>query len=72
MEGELQSLGGKCSNQFVEGKKESNLHRRLALQHCTPQSKTIVCKWGWGLAAEAQASEVRARERIRVGCTETA
>ena len=72
MEGELQSLRGEHSNQFVGGKRESNLHRRLALPPCAPQPETLVGQCGQGLGAIAQALEVRPRERTRVGCVETA
>ena len=72
MEGELQSLGGEHSNRFVGGKRESNLHRRLALPPCAPQPETLICQCGQGLGTIAQALEVRPRERTRVGCVETA
>ena len=72
MEGELQSLEGECSNQSENGKMGSNLHRRSAPPPCTPQHEMLICRCGWGLGAEAQASEVRPRERSRVDCEETA
>ena len=72
MEGELQSLVGECSNQFEEGKMNSNPHRRSALLPCTPQPKMLICQCGWGLGTESQASEVRLKERTRVGCVKTA
>ena len=49
MEGEVCSLGGECNNKFVEGKMDSNLHRRWAPPPCTPQPETLICWCGWGL-----------------------
>ena len=70
--GELQSLGGECSNQSVEGKMDSDLHRWSVLPPCAPQPETLVHPHGQGLGAEAWALEVRPRERTRIGYTETA
>ena len=72
MEGELRSLGGEHSNRFVEGNTERDLHRGSALLPCTPQPETLLCQCGWGLSAEAPASEDGPRERTRAGCGETA
>lgn len=52
--------------------KQSNVNRRLALPLCTPPPKILICWWSWGLGTKVQASEVRPRERTRVGCMETA
>ena len=51
---------------------KGNLHRRSALQPSAPQPEIFTCQQGWALGAEAQASEVRPRERIRTDCVETA
>ena len=51
---------------------KGNLHRRSALQPSAPQPEIFICWQGWGLGSEAQASEVRPRERTRTDCVETA
>ena len=43
MERDIQSLGGEHSNWFVEGKMESNLHRRSASLPCVPQPNMLLC-----------------------------
>ena len=44
MEGELQSLRGESSNQFVEGKMESNMHKGSTPPHCAPLPETLLCQ----------------------------
>ena len=67
-EGELQSLRGGSSNQFVEGKTKSNLHRGSAPPPCAPQPETFLCQCVGGLGNEAQALKVSLKERTRVRC----
>ena len=62
-EGKLWSHGGEHSNRRAGGKAERFLHRGPVLTS-TCQPKRLVCSptragGGWGLGAEAQASEVR-------------
>lgn len=56
----VQQLGGR------------NLHKRSAPLPYTPQPKTCVHPGRQKLGAEAHTSEIRPRERARVGCVETA
>ena len=58
--GKLQSHGGECSNRGAEGKVERFPHRG-SLPTITHRPERLVFSpaGGWGLGAEAQASEVR-------------
>ena len=71
-EGELQSLKGECGYQCAEGRMESDLHRLLTPPPCASQPEVLTHQCWWRLGAEAQASEVTARERTRVVRVETA
>ena len=58
--GKLRSCGGERSNRSVEGKVERFPHRG-SVPNCTHQPERLVCspaRAGWGLGAEARASEV--------------
>ena len=48
------------------------MHKISAPLPCTPQPEIRVCYCGWGLGTPAQASEVRPRERTRLGRVEGA
>ena len=54
------------------GQRERDLHRWSVPSRRTSQPKTLIHWGGWGLGAEAWASEVRAGERTVVGCVKTA
>ena len=65
-EGELH-LRGERNNQFAEGKMERGLPAQTVnTKALSSPAWDAWCRWGLG--AEAQASEVRPRERTRVGC----
>ena len=56
--GKLQSHGGERSHKGAEGKAEKSPHRGLVLTS-THQPLLLTRQGGWGLGAEAPASEVR-------------
>ena len=56
----------------MAGRMERDLHRGSVLLPGTPQPEMQICGDGWGLGAEAQASEDRPGEMTGVGCAETA
>ena len=66
MEDELWCSEGECSNQLAEGKLENNP------RPWAPQHEGLFCQCQWELNAEIQASDVRLREKTRIGCTDTA
>ena len=68
---ELQRLRGKCSRLAV-GIIETDQHRLSWPPHYTPQPKTRVCWYTWGLGSKTQGSADRPGERNGVGCAEKA
>ena len=71
MEREIQSLRGESSNQSVQGKMETNLHRGLAPPPCTPQPEILLCWWWGGGWSVTQTPKLSSRERTRVRCRNT-
>ena len=69
--GALWSLREECSNRYVEGKVERDLHKGLVVAS-TSQPKTFLsaCWDKLGLGTEARAPEVT--ERTGIGCLKTA
>ena len=70
-EGELQSLRGKCSSQFVAAGAEGEIHRWSVLLSCIPQPE--MCNHGsrqfsWRLELELWRWS---RARTGIGCVET-
>lgn len=60
-QGELQSLGGECSNQYTAARWDKPAQMVSATAQHSPQPKMCICQNRHGLSTEARALEIRLR-----------